>query len=155
MYKQLLVYFLFAICTSCNYFSPNTKERIKKLDTIIDFTKVDVSPSFKVCDELMDEVKTNCFRSNMRLHITRNLSPLHFSTKKSVNETIVVTLLIDKTGKVRLKEIRHSDFIKEKFPDLVKLVKTAIVRLPQLHPAIKRGIPVATQYHLPIKIQTK
>ncbi len=155
MYKQLLVYFLFVMCVSCNYFSPNTKESIKKLDTIVDFTKVDVSPSFKVCDELIGKEKTDCFRSNMRLQITRNLSPSHFFTKKPINETIVVVLLIDKTGKIHLKEIQHSDFIKAKNPDLINSVKTAIVRLPQLQPAIKRGIPVTTQYHLPIKIQTK
>ena len=72
--RNIYFIFLLIVCSSCNYFSLETnKPTLQEIDSIIDFSKVDVSPSFKVCDKLIDEAKTNCFRTNMHQQMTKNL----------------------------------------------------------------------------------
>lgn len=142
-------------CVSCSYFSSETKKELQQLDTIINFSKVDTSPSFKNCTELIDQEKTNCFRENIHKKITNSLRFFSFSAKESINETIIVFLLIDEKGEVSLQKIESSDFVKKEIPDLLLSIKSSIDSLPTLQPAIKRGIPVATQYKLPIQIRSK
>lgn len=150
-----IYFFLLLLNTSCSYFSTDTSSDIQQLDTIVDFTKVDVSPSFKVCDNLIDEAKNKCFRANMHQQITKSLRKVKFATKKKIDEEIQVILQIDKGGKITLQEIQASDFLKEELPDLLPLLNKTIKKLPTLKPATKRGIPVNTHYTLPVRIQTK
>lgn len=145
---------LIVFCTSCDYISSSKKEK-QPLDTIIDFTKVDVSPSFSICNELLDEAKTNCFRENMYKQMTKKMYDFSFATEETIDETITVVLLINNKGTVSLQVIECSDFIKDEIPDLQYYIESSIQNLPKLSPAIKRGIPVATQYKLPIRIQTE
>lgn len=145
---------LLLLTTSCSYFSSNKKVEGQVLDTIVDFTKVDVSPSFSVCDKLIDEAKTKCFRANMHQQLTKRLRNFSFPINEIIDETIIVVLLINQSGKVSLQEVQSSDFIQEQIPDLLEFIEKSIDSLPKLQPAIKRGIPVVTQYELPIQITT-
>jgi len=54
-------YFLY-ICllfsfTSCEYFSFEKNKNVEKINMDVDYTSVDVSPSFKVCDSIIDKDK--------------------------------------------------------------------------------------------------
>lgn len=131
----------------------SSKKEIQPLDTIINFTKVDVSPSFTICNQLLDDAKTNCFREQMHKKITENLLNFSFTTEKPINETITVVLLINNKGVVSLQEFQSSSFVKAEIPNLRHCIETSIADLPKLSPAIKRGIPVATQYTLPIRLK--
>jgi hypothetical protein len=61
--------------------------------------------------------------------------------------------LIDKDGKFTLKNIESTPELKEVLVHLDSLVRLSLQSLPIVFPAIKRGIPVSTQYQLPIKIR--
>lgn len=150
----LLVFLVFYV-SSCSYFSSEAKPNIQQLDSIINFTKVDVSPSFKVCDKLIEEAKTKCFRANIHQQMTKYLKASSFATKQAINEEVEVILLINKKGKITLQEVKSSEMLQQEIPDLITVIKTSIDSFPKLTPASKRGIPVATQYTLPIRIQTK
>lgn len=149
------LFILLLLSTSCNFFSKKKTHNQQELDLVVDFTKVDVYPSFKICDTLIDEEKIKCFRTNMYQELTNNLQQVEFTVEEDVNELITVSLLIDKKGNVSLKDIESSEFVENQLPDLEWYIKTSISSLPKLSPAIKRGIPVTTQYKLPIKIKTK
>lgn len=146
------VLILLTLCVSCNYFSSN--KNTHDLNGIINFSKVDASPSFKICKDLIDDEKTACFRTNIHQQLTKNLETTCFILEEEINETITVVLLIDKKGKVSLQELKVTELKQSELPNLEACIKKAIDGLPNLHPAIKRGIPVATQYWLPIKIKT-
>lgn len=153
--RHFFLFLLLFFCASCSYFSTNNDSDVQPKDSVIDFTKVDVSPSFKACDKLTGEAKTKCFRENMHQQLTKNLNEYQFETKKVISEEIEVVLKINKNGKVILKNIKASSFLKEEIPDLIPLLKKTINSLSVLRPATKRGIPVNTEYKLPIKIQTE
>ena len=70
-----------------------------------------------------------------------------------MNDTILVRLKIDNKGKSILTNIRSTDFIKQEIPKLDSLINSGIKNLPLLKPAIKRGMPVATEFTLPIVVK--
>lgn len=148
-----VVYFLILLfcCSSCKYFTSDVCNN-QPLDTIINFKKVDVSPSFNECKELIDEAKTNCFRTTIHQKIANSLAEFTLEVKDSVDEVVMVDLLIPSNGKIQLEHIESSLVIKEQLPQLDSLLKISVEKLPKVFPAIKRDIPVATQYQLPIHI---
>jgi hypothetical protein len=142
-------------CVSCNYFSNDANNTTSKLDTVVDFTTVDVSPSFKECEQLLDDEKTECFRTTIRQHFTDGLYQNEFSSEEDIDETIVLVLRISEKGKMKLKKIESSSEIQNKLPELKSLLNKIVRDIPDLYPATKRGIPVTTEYQLPIEIQTQ
>ena len=153
-------YFLF-ICllisfTSCEYFSFEKNKNIEKIDVDVDFTSVDVSPSFKVCDSLIEKEKKNtCFRTTLRQEISSSLAKQSIQVPQSVDETIEVAITIQSNKEVKLTSIKSSDSLMVILPSLKAILKKSVEELPAVYPAIKRGIPVTTVYKLPIRIAVK
>lgn len=153
--RVLIFLVLLVFCASCQFFSIEKGRDKIALDTIINFTKVDVSPSFLVCKDKIDEAKINCFRETIHLKIAENLALHQIKIKDSINEIVQVKLVISSEGRIKLQQIDFSKKIQEEIPKLDSLLKVSIHNLPKIYPAIKRGIPVTTQYNLPINIILK
>lgn len=120
----------------------------------IDFGSVDSSPSFKVCDSIIDkEKKTSCFESTFRTNIFSSLAKNSIKVKKEIDETIIVSITIQSNKKVKLSSIKVSKKLSEQIPNLKEMIEKSIQDLPEIYPAIKRGIPVTTEYKLPIRIK--
>ena len=151
----LLICLLFSF-TSCEYFSFEKNKNIEKIDVDVDFTSVDVSPSFKVCDSLIEKDKKNtCFRTTIRQEISSSLAKQSIQVLKSVDETIEVAITIQSNKEVKLTSIKSSDSLLVILPSLKAILKKSVEELPAVYPAIKRGIPVTTVYKLPIRIAVK
>lgn len=147
--------FIFHTITSCDQFSSSKNSSKITLDTIVNFSAVDTSPSFKNCDSLFDnQKKADCFRKTIHQKITTLLASHQFTTSKkdTLFDAIYANLLIKSNGKISLETLVSSKGIKKQLPDLDRVLKIYIDSLPKVYPAIKRGIPVTTKYVLPIKI---
>lgn len=152
MRNFFLLYIVFCF-VSCDYLSSQKYKNDEQIMKELDYTTVDVSPSFKVCDTIIDkERKTACFGSNMRREIFSSLSNHSITVKNSIDETIVVSIVIQSNRQVKLSAIKASDHLFSEIPNLRKMIEKSIEDLPEIYPAIKRGIPVTTAYTLPIKI---
>jgi len=156
---QCRVVFLFLIVllsTSCQFFKLDKKTDLQEVDTIIDFSSVDVSPSFKVCDSIIDKVaKTNCFRTTIHKYIFESLAAYQLETSSPIDEVIQVEVVIDNKGKTIAHKIVISDSLKLAIPKIDSLIRVSLINMPKRFPATKRGIPVATQYQIPIHIRVK
>lgn len=153
MFYRLLFSFLWILCcTSCTSSSFSKSNTDQTLDTIIDFTKVDASPSFKICERLLNDAKTACFRLNIQKYFIEKLQELSLTAEDHINETVYVVLKVDEKGKVSLKKLILTDVIASHFPEMNISIKKMVMDLPKLSPALKRGIPVTTEYKLPIHI---
>jgi hypothetical protein len=142
--------------TSCDYFSFEKNKNLEKIDMDVDFTSVDFSPSFKVCDSLINKLKkTDCFRTTIRQEISSNLAKQSIQVAQSVDETIEVAITIQSNKEVKLTSIKSSDSLLVILPLLKAILKKSVKELPSIYPAIKRGIPVTTVYKLPIRIAVK
>jgi hypothetical protein len=150
----LLVLLIF--CTSCNQLIGFDNSKSEALDTLVDFSSVDLSPSFPLCDSIIaKQEKSACFRNTIHAKIGAELLQYSFVIKDSISETIIVHLLITAKGTIVLDKIQSSKNINIQLPALDSLLKVSVRNLPKIRPAIKRGIPVTTKYSLPIKIHLK
>ena len=70
-----------------------------------------------------------------------------------MNETIEVVILIHADNRAMLKSLKASDVLLKQLPDIKEKVEKSILELPKIWAATKRGIPVTSEYKLPIKIQ--
>ena len=140
--------------TSCDKFSFSKSKKQQALDTIVDFSSVDMFPSFKVCDAIINkDKKADCFRKTIHQKIGEELLKHEFTIKDAIDEVVYVDVLINSKGEFRIDAIVSSKNIKNKIPKLDSLIKATVQNLPTIYPAIKRGIPVTTKYRLPVKIK--
>lgn len=148
----ILIIFL----TSCDKFSFSKNKNIHPLDTIVDFTSIDTFPSFKACDSLIEKSKKqDCFRTTIHQKIGEELQKHTLAIKDSIDETILVDLIINAKGEIVFNKMQSSNKIKKELIELDSLIKLSLENLPNVYPAIKRGIPVTTKYQLPIRIVLK
>ena len=148
----ILLFFI----TSCDKLSFLKSEKIQALDTIVNFSSVDTSPSFKECDSIIDKhQKSNCFRTTIHQKIGAELQKHQFIIRDSISEIVFVDLLINSKGKIVIEAMASSEEIRIQLPELDNVLRISVDKIPNVYAAIKRGIPVTTKYRLPIKIQLK
>jgi len=157
MFLRVSSFLLLSILiTSCDNFSFSKNKNIQLLDTVVNFSSVDTSPSFKVCDSIIDkQKKSDCFRITIHQKIGAELQKHKFSVKNAISEIVYVDLLINSKGKIIFETIESSNHMKIQLPKLATILKLSVDSIPGIYPAIKRGIPVTTKYRLPIKIEVK
>lgn len=143
------------LLVSCDFFNPVKKEHQQLIDTVVNFSKVDTSPSFIECKDKIDAERLACFRKTLHQKLSENLANHKIKVKDSIDEVIKVYLSINSKGSISLKEIISSDMVKTQIPTIDSLLKVSVDELPKIFPALKRSIPVNTQYELPIRIQYK
>ncbi len=154
--KILLFFFVLSLFNSCDKLPLVKKSKLKQIDTIVNFSSVDLSPSFTECNSIIEkQEKSNCFRKTIHQKIGASMSKHQLESVFDIDETIMVDLLVSAQGKIELQAINNSDELDENLPELDSIIKLCISELPKVLPATKRGIPVATQYQLPIKISLK
>lgn len=152
-FKYLIIFCI--LLTSCQFFNATKVNNESQLDTIVDFSKVDASPSFTECKDKIDNERLTCFRTTIHQKLSENLATHSIKVKDSIDEIVKIHLLIDSKGNISLKEIFSSDEVKKQIKNIDSLLKVSVGSLPQVLPALKRSIPVTTQYELPIRILFK
>ena len=146
--------FFVSFFTSCNKFDILKTEKTFVLDTIVDFTSVDTYPSFSNCDTIIDKNnKADCFRKTIHKKIGEELSKHSFIIKDSIDETVLVDLLINSDGKITFEALQSSEKIKKELPELDSIIHLSVDNLPTIFPAIKKRYKVTTKYQLPIRIK--
>ncbi len=153
MLKQVLsLLILISVFVSCSYFGNKSKSGgVILVDTIVDFNTVDAFPLFPNCEHIPTREKQQiCFQMEMSQHIYAALKEHQLNAKEIVNDTVLVKLKVDNFGKTSLSEIKISERTNELLPNFDSLVKVSLEKLPTLQPAIKRDMPVTTEFILPI-----
>tara|TARA_R110002073_G_scaffold89852_7_gene212561 strand:+ start:24982 stop:25452 length:471 start_codon:yes stop_codon:yes gene_type:complete len=154
--KRLIILSILISFCSCDYFSFKKNPNQEKIDTIVNIKEVDVSPSFKICDSIIEKTqKTACFRNTIHREIAKSLANQKIKVRRTVNETITVTITIQANSKMVLKSVDASEDLYKEIPKLKAYLEKSIEELPKIFPAIKRSIPVTSEYKLPILIKLK
>ena len=90
----------------------------------------------------------------MAEHINTLLKEGVFKTTSQNNDTLMVLLKVLQTGKTQIVSVKSKSNNKAYIQFLDSILRGNIVNMPTLQPAIKRGIPVTTQFELPIIIKS-
>ncbi len=160
MYRQFFNFFvLLFLLAACNNFKKSDIDTAEnsnfKIDTIIDFTTVDVYPVFSECENYAeDSDQKECFRSTISQLLTDELSQYEVTVKKRVNGTTWIDILIDQKGKTQLVNVNSPPNIEEQIPKLDSIVNQCVNALPSIKPAVKRGLFVRSQYRMAIEVRT-
>jgi len=156
MLKQSIITFFCALLiVSCSYFENKyEKEQVQVVDTIVDFNTVDAYPLFPECKDIPSREKQKiCFQLEISQHIYGSLKQYQLNAKEAVNDTVLVKLKVNAIGETSLSGIQISSKTKELLPEFDSIVKVSLLKLPTLLPAIKRDMPVTTEFVLPIVLK--
>lgn len=158
MKNSRFLLFLILTASSCNYFetekiSSDTfyEEELKT----IDWNDVDQYPAFKECESHTYKLaQKNCFVTTLSEHIYVMIQSKEMVASNNLQDTIQLSFSISKKGDLRISQMIVDSLISTQFPLLEDWMRTSIEELPLLAPAYKRGIPVQTEFSLPIILST-
>ena len=155
MKRFLTLLTIFIGITACNYFeNPNKKAPVQEIDTIVDFNSVDAFPLFPNCKDIPSRKKQQiCFQMEMSKHIYAALRAYELNARSELQDTAYIKLKVQADGRTTLSGIQISDKIAELLPEFDSVLEVSLTQLPILEPAIKRDIPVSTEFTLPIVLK--
>ena len=152
--KKALALFLFSLCISCHYFEkevPSEKELLDKQIKEINWEEVDEYPSVFECEKLTDKPeREQCFFEFLTQTIQQKLSIDTFSVLYPELDTIEVRVTIFPNATLKFEPQFPKDSVAYDTTKIDSILHARLIDFPKVNPAIKRGIPVKTQFVLPV-----
>lgn len=146
-----LLLLVLIIISSCQYFNsqiPDQDELLEKELKTINWNQVDELPTFAQCDSVTDKAqRKQCFFDYLTQLIQQKLNAdtpaVLYPTSDTIN--VKVTVLANATLQF---EPQLQDTLS--YNKIDSIIKARLVDFPEVKPAIKRGIPVKTQFVMPV-----
>lgn len=159
MYKNkfLIVLSLISLISCADFLKKKqkTSENIVSLDSI-NFNRVDAYPLLPECEDISSRTQQeDCFYNQLSNRIETSLSKMTIHLSKNIQDTIFVKLQISEKGKINVSSINLPQEIRENNRALDSLIMVSILEIPQILPAIKSGVPVTSEFTLPIVISAE
>jgi len=154
--KIINFFLLVFLIISCK--KNNIQKKIEITSSKIEWNKNDELPSIKLCDEIDSEFERSiCFKKKLTNLIYENIDISGITVRKYLNDTLYISILIDKSGKISMLKSIIKPVIIEEIPNIETILKKAVNNLPIILPATKTnlGVQVSTSFDLPIILTTK
>lgn len=156
--KKIIFCFLLFSLSSCNYFEkqvPTEKELLEKQIKEINWNEVDQYPSISDCEKLTDETqRKQCFFEFLSNTIQQKLSIDTLKILFPKLDTIEVKVTVNPDASMQFEPQFPKDTVAYDTIKIDSILKLKLIDFPKVNPAIKRGIPVKTQFILPVIIKT-
>lgn len=158
MTQRLFLVSLLLLVTSCGFFdTEKVSSDIIYEDEMesINWKDVDQYPSFATCTDLLDKPEQkDCFINTISKQLYQDISSRNMVAVREVYDTVKVKFEVGNSGRLSILEIEMDTLLQKEFPDLEKLIIDSVDSLQPVAPAYKRGIPVKTQFVLPVIVST-
>lgn len=155
--KKLVSFFLVLLFSSCQYFDkqiPNEKELLNKQLKEINWKEVDQYPSIADCEKLTDaKQRKQCFFEFMASTIQQKLSVDTLKILFPKLDTIEVKVTVNPDATMLFEPQFSEDIAAYDTIKIDSILKIKLVDFPRVNPALKRGIPVKTQFILPVIVK--
>lgn len=155
-------YSFFLVCilfNSCQYFDkqiPTEKELLQKELKAINWKEVDEYPSVVDCEKIEDKKqRQQCFFEILTQLIQEKLSTDTLSVLYPELDTIEVRVTIFPDATMQFEPQFPKDSVAYDTIKIDSILKARLVDFPKVNPAIKRGIPVKTQFILPVILKVE
>jgi hypothetical protein len=155
-------YSLFLVCilfNSCQYFDkqiPSEKELLQKELKAINWKEVDEYPSVVDCEKIEDKKqRQQCFFEILTQLIQEKLSVDTLSVLYPELDTIEVKVTVFPNATMQFEPQFPKDSVAYDKIKIDSILKVRLVDFPKINPAIKRGIPVKTQFILPVILKVE
>lgn len=154
MNKLTLFVFLSIVMTSCQWTAkklPDENRLLKEEIDKIDWTKVDSYPSVEQCDSLFDETeRKKCFFEFITQNLQEELSLDTLIGRFEQLDTLKVLVIVQTDSRIQLELYDFPDSLKTQTMSIDSLLKVKERNFPVVQPAIKRGLPVKSQFLVPL-----
>jgi len=145
---------LLLLCGSCQYFEkpiPDEEELLKKELQKINWNQVDEFPSIAACDTLKDlNTRRLCFFDYLTVAIQEKLSIDTLAILYPEIDTIQVKVTVYPDSRLEFEPQFPKDSLAYDKIKIDSILRSRLVGFPKINPALKRGIPVKTQFILPV-----
>ena len=152
--KKAIALFSLSLCISCQYFEkkvPSEKELLEKQMKAINWNKVDEYPSVLECEKLTDTLlRKQCFFEFLTNTIQQKIGIDSIKTLYPQIDTIEVKVTIYPDARLQFEPQFPKDTVAYDTIKIDSILKARLIDFPKINPAIKRGIPVKTQFVLPV-----
>jgi hypothetical protein len=155
--NKILSLTLLFLLVSCQYFDkqvPSEEELLQKRMNEINWKEVTVYPSVAECDSIFDkERKKECFFKYLSQIIQNKIAPDSLTVNASIIDTIDVRVTVSADSQITFEPLFTSDSTSYNKAKIDSIIKSRLVDFPKIEPAQKDGIPVKTQFILPVIIK--
>lgn len=151
MPKYFLIFFTLLLLSGCHYFDkqvPQKEELLEKELQSINW-EVDEFPSVDHCDAIADrDAHRQCFIDYLIETIQQRISADTLAIRYPEIDTIKVKITVFPDSTLTF-EPELSNLAYE--PEVIdSIIRTRLHDFPKVNPALKRGLPVKTQFILPV-----
>ncbi len=144
---------------SCQYLEkkvPSEKELLDKQMKEINWQEVDEYPSVADCESLKDATaRKQCFFDFMTTTIEQKLATDTLATMFPKLDTIEVKVTVLPNATLTFEPQFPKDSVAYDTIKIDSILHARLIDFPKVNPAIKRGIPVKTQFVLPVIIKSE
>ena len=158
--KKIIILVLFPFfviqLSSCDLFESTTVSS-KEIKKASNWSKKDQPPSYPECESLDKEEQLECFQNIVSDRLMTTILEASFVASTPFEESIDLTLKVDKNGAFSLVEAEIPNSVLDALPYLESTLNDAVLNLPDALPATKTnvGVYVDTQFTLPILIRAQ
>ncbi|NMH28480.1 hypothetical protein [Flavobacterium silvaticum] len=146
----LLLLFLLASCQLIDRQVPSKDELLEKELKSINWEEVDEWPSVSACDSAADkEARKVCFFEFLTQNIQQRLESDTLAVLYPEFDTIAVKVIVNANSVVEFQP-RLTDSISYSAKSIDSIIQARLADFPKVNPALKRGLPVKTQFELPV-----
>lgn len=157
--KKIISLLLLLLITSCQYFDmqvPSKKELLDKEMKSINWNEVDEYPSFSECEKIKNKTtRERCFFELLTQTIQEKLSIDTLAILYPELDTIEVKVTVFPNATMEFEPQFPKDSVAYDKVKIDSILHSRLIDFPKVNPAIKRGIPVKTQFILPVIIKTE
>lgn len=145
--------------TSCEYLEKDkisSEEILSEETRELNWQEVDQYPAFKECRELMEsEAAKACFGKKVAHYFYGRLEEKQPVVTQSLNDTIYLHLRISEKGIPAIDSVEVDSLVVLQLPEIRTWLEESVNSLPKIYPATKRGIPVVTEFKMPIVVRAE
>nr|WP_315151768.1 hypothetical protein [uncultured Flavobacterium sp.] len=157
--KQYFLFLVFILFNSCQYFDkqvPSEKELLQKELKSINWKEVDEYPSMVDCDKIEDKKqRQQCFFEVLTQLIQEKLCNDTLAMLYPELDTIEVKVTVFPNATMQFEPQFPKDSVAYDKIKIDSILKARLVDFPKINPAIKRGLPVKTQFILPVILKVE
>ena len=146
---NLFIIIFFILICNTEY----SKKKVEIPSSITNWNVNDEPPSIKLCDQIESELNRNiCFQNELIKLIYENIDFSEIVVERDLNDTLILSILINKKGEISFFKSVIPLEIKNQIPLIDSILNKAIKRLPRILPATKTniGVQVNSSFELPL-----
>jgi hypothetical protein len=157
--KKIAAFILLSLFSSCRYFEkqvPDEETLLKQRLQEINWKEVSSYPSIAECDTILDKkIKKECFFSSMARLVQEKLDIDTIAMLYPEMDTIQVKVTVFSNATLKFEPQMPNDSVVYDKVKIDSIIKARLTDFPKIEPAQKEGVPVTTQFILPVILDVK